>query len=67
MRPGRPQSDPEACRYVDALIAVLAALAICFTAWGGAGAIARQFLDAVDDRHGDPERRRPDVLRPAVA
>jgi hypothetical protein len=27
-------SDTEACRYVDALIAALAALAICFTAWG---------------------------------
>src|ERR1700730_14890338 len=27
-------SDTKACRYVDALIAALAALAICFTAWG---------------------------------
>src|ERR1700675_2236993 len=34
LRPQRPRSDREACRYVDALIAALAALAICFTAWG---------------------------------
>jgi hypothetical protein len=27
-------SDTKACRYVDALIALLAALAICVTAWG---------------------------------
>src|SRR6266498_2352783 len=34
VRPGRPRSDTEACRYVEALVAALAALAICFTAWG---------------------------------
>src|SRR5437667_12445691 len=34
IQPSYPRSDAQACRYFDALVAALAALAICFTAWG---------------------------------
>src|SRR5438309_11208753 len=34
IQPSYQPSDTKACRYVDALIAAAAVLAICFTAWG---------------------------------